>query len=140
VNDAQQDAKPCILIVEDEFLVGQAIENGVRSRGWDVAGPADELSAVVALAREARLDAAVLDVNVGGRLVWPVAAVLRERGVPFLFLTGYSQSQVTHPDFGTAPTLGKPFSERDLLAHIARLLEARGCVAADKPAGPVEGQ
>lgn len=137
-----QIAKPRILVVEDEFFVAEAIGHAVRSEGWDVAGPADAVTTALEIAQSETLDAAVLDLNVEGRLVWPVAAVLRERGVPFLFLTGYDQSQLAHPDYRDAPTIGKPFTERDLLAQLARLLTGgeRNPPPGDAPTPPFEGE
>ena len=131
---------PRILVVDDEILTAHSIEMAVQSRGWEVVGPVDQMEVALTAAGEEKIDVAVLDLNVEGRLVWPVAAVLKDRGVPFLFLTGYHESQVVHPDYEDAPTLGKPFIERELLAHIARLLQdPSGPPAGDPPPQPLEG-
>lgn len=128
---------PRILIVDDEMLTAHAIENAVRSKGWDVAGPADEIDQAVIIAGSEQVDAAVLDLNIEGRLAWPIAAILKDRGIPFLFLTGYAESQVVHPDYQTVPTLGKPFLERELIAHLTLLLA--GPSAPPAPVNPIEG-
>ena len=131
---------PRILIVDDEILTAHSIETAVQSRGWEVVGPVDQMETALSTAGNEEIHAAVLDLNVEGRLVWPVAAILKGRGVPFLFLTGYHESQVVHPDYEDAPTLGKPYIERELLAHIARLLSgASGPPAGDPPVQPLEG-
>ncbi|HEY0325465.1 MAG TPA: hypothetical protein VGC46_05735 [Allosphingosinicella sp.] len=131
---------PRILIVDDEILTAHSIETAIQSRGWEVVGPVDQMDVALLTAGEEDIDAAVLDLNVEGRLVWPVAAVLKDRGVPFLFLTGYHESQVVHPDYEDVPTLGKPYIERELLAHIARLLkDTSPPPPGDAPAQPIEG-
>lgn len=131
---------PRILIVDDEILTAHAIETAVQSRGWEVVGPVDHMEIALTTAGEEVIDAAILDLNLEGRLVWPVAAILKDRGVPFLFLTGYHESQVVHPDFEDAPTLGKPFIERELIAHIARLLsDTTAPPTGDPPVQPLEG-
>jgi len=131
---------PRILIVDDEILTAHSIETAVQSKGWEVVGPVDQMDMALTTAGNEQIDAAVLDLNLEGRLVWPVAEILRSRGVPFLFLTGYQGSQVVHPDYEDAPTLGKPFIERELLAHIARLLsDVTEPPAGDAPVQPLEG-
>lgn len=140
MDPVPEHTTPRILIVDDEFLTAHSIETAVQSRGWEVVGPVDQMEVALTAAGEEEIHAAVLDLNVEGRLVWPVAAVLKDRGVPFLFLTGYHESQVVHPDYEDAPTLGKPFIERELLAHIARLLnDTSGPPAGDPPVQPLEG-
>ena len=135
-----ENTTPRILIVDDEILTAHSIETAVQSRGWEVVGPVDQMDVAILTAGEENIQAAVLDLNVEGRLVWPVAAVLKGRGVPFLFLTGYHESQVVHPDYEDVPTLGKPYIERELLAHIARLLkDTSGPPAGDAPVQPLEG-
>ena len=124
---------PRILIVDDEILTAHSIETAVRSRGWEVVGPLDQMELAVTAVGEEHVDAAVLDLNLEGRLAWPVAAELKSRGIPFLFLTGYHQSQVVHPDYEQAPRLGKPFIERELLAHLSRLMSEASEPSAEPP-------
>ena len=140
MDPISENTTPRILIVDDEILTAHSIETAVQSRGWEVVGPVDQMDVAILTAGEEDIQAAVLDLNVEGRLVWPVAAVLKGRGVPFLFLTGYHESQVVHPDYEDVPTLGKPYIERELLAHIARLLkDTSGPPAGDAPVQPLEG-
>lgn len=79
-----------ILLVEDEFLVALLVEEALRDLGCEVVGPIDDVDGALAVARDERLDGALLDVNLNGRLVYPVAEVLQERGIPFAFTTGYA--------------------------------------------------
>lgn len=81
-----------ILIVEDELLVAMELKAGLEQLGWGVLGPAataDE--ALTLLAGDRQPDAAILDINLAGKLVFPLAELLRARGVPFVFCTGYEE-------------------------------------------------
>lgn len=80
----------CVLVVEDEYLLADEVSRALESAGARVLGPAATVSSAMALlASSARVDAAVLDVNLGGETVFPVADALRLRHVPFVFCTGY---------------------------------------------------
>ena len=100
-----------VLIVEDESLVAMLLETILEDMGCEPVGPASNIDDGLALAQDdGRLDAALLDVNVGGRQVFPVAEALRDRGVPFVFSTGYGEGGL--PDeWRGLPTLQKPFTE-----------------------------
>src|SRR3954451_1252686 len=96
-------AKPrCrILVVEDEAMIAMLVEEMVLDFGSEVVGPA-------AKASDASLDAAILDVNVGGAVVYPVADLLRARGVPIIFATGYGAGELPSR-FRKDAALSKPF-------------------------------
>ncbi len=79
-----------VLIVEDEPLLGAALDAALRRAGCRIVGPAGTLTAALMLAREARYDAALLDINLRGELSYPVAELLVARAIPFAFLTGYT--------------------------------------------------
>jgi CheY-like chemotaxis protein len=81
--------------------------------GCTVVGPAARLDEAIDLAKGADLDCAVLDVNLGGQPIFPLADLLRERGKPFAFATGYGDAGIRDVDKGT-PVLQKPFREGDL--------------------------
>jgi DNA-binding response OmpR family regulator len=108
------------LVVEDEMLVAMNIEDMLLSLGHEVAGLAGRLAPALALASEAQIDAAVLDVNLAGERSFPVAALLEERGVPFLFATGYGVQGVEER-FRSRPILQKPFRMAELKRAIAAL-------------------
>ena len=78
-----------ILLVEDEALIAMDTEDALVDAGYAVVGPADRLDTALALARAAPIDAAVLDVNLAGSMVWPVATALQQRGIPYVLLTGF---------------------------------------------------
>jgi CheY-like chemotaxis protein len=98
-----------ILIVEDEPLVAMALEDMLLDLGCVVLGPALRLLPAMDLARTSTVDGAVLDINLGKDRSFPVAEILRERAIPFLFATGYG-NQGLHPPFADAMVLAKPYS------------------------------
>ena len=100
-----------ILVVEDESLVAMLLETILEDMGCTAVGPAATVDDGLALATDGeRLDAALLDVNVGGRQVFPVAEALHRSGVPFVFSTGYGEGGL--PDqWRGHPTIQKPFTE-----------------------------
>lgn len=111
-----------ILLVEDELLVALLVEDLLKEAGAEILGPAPRVAAALQLIADAeRIDLALLDVNLAGAWVWPVAEELRRRSVPYLLLTGYGAGIVDagHMDAGV---LTKPVSERDLLAAVAGVL------------------
>jgi len=79
-----------VLVVEDESLIGLELHADLTRCGWTVVGPAQSLQEGMAVLDAGEpIDAAVLDVNLGGRTVYPLAAALQARGTPFVFCTGY---------------------------------------------------
>ncbi|HVB88767.1 MAG TPA: response regulator [Beijerinckiaceae bacterium] len=124
--DATQ--KPRALIVEDEIMVAMHIEDLLTELGCEVVLLATSLDQALFSASEAEIDFAVLDINLGGRASFPVAAVLRERGIPFLFASGYGSKGV-EDGYKDEIRVQKPFRERDLAEAIARLGPARGATS-----------
>lgn len=111
-----------VLVVEDEMMVSMLIEDMLGDLGCKVVGPASRLDEALALAGEAEIDCAVLDVNLGGQSIFPLADLLRAKGAPFAFATGYGDAGLRDVDRGS-PVLQKPFRETDL-AHVLGLLKA----------------
>lgn len=111
-----------VLVVEDEMMVSMLIEDMLGDLGCTVVGPASRLDEAMDLARSAELDCAVLDVNLGGQPIYPLADLLRERGAPFAFATGYGDAGLREEDRGS-PVLQKPFRESDL-ARVLGMLQA----------------
>lgn len=100
-----------VLVVEDESLVAMLLETILEDMGCTPVGPASNIDEGEAMARDTvDLDAALLDVNVAGRQVFPVAAALKERGVPFVFSTGYGEGGLPDEWRGVT-TIQKPFTE-----------------------------
>ena len=98
-----------VLLVEDEAAVTLLVESMLLDLGVEVVGPATTTDTAMALAREAEIEAAVLDINVRGIMSFPVADVLRARGIPIIFTTGY-QASALPPQFQGTPLLQKPFT------------------------------
>jgi len=100
-----------ILVVEDESLVAMLLETILEDMGCSTIGPASNIEdGLTAVRDEIVLDAALLDVNVAGQQVFPVARALADRGVPFIFSTGYGAGGL--PDeWRERPTIQKPFTE-----------------------------
>jgi CheY-like chemotaxis protein len=109
-----------VLVVEDEMMVSMLIEDMLTELGCQVVGPASRLDEAMALAKEAEMDCAVLDVNLGGQPIFPLADLLRERGRPYAFATGYGDAGLRDVDKG-APVLQKPFREGDLARVLGEL-------------------
>ena len=100
-----------ILLVEDEALVAMLLETILEDMGCVTVGPAATVEEGLAVVADAApLDAALLDVNVGGQLVFPIAEALKTRGVPFVFSTGYGAAGLSEAWRGH-PTVQKPFTE-----------------------------
>ena len=108
------------LVVEDEIMVAMYVEDLLTELGFEVAGIATGLDQALPLAREGEFDFAVLDINLSGQLSFPVADVLRNRGIPFLFASGYGSKGVSETYRG-AVRIQKPFVSRDLARAIARI-------------------
>lgn len=98
-----------ILVVEDEYVMAKDLQHEVEDAGAEVLGLVPSVTAALALlAREAAPDAAILDMNFKGELVFPVAEALRERGIPFMFATGSDRSSLP-PAYAQVPRCEKPF-------------------------------
>jgi len=113
-----------ILVVEDESLIRMLLEDMLTDLGHEVAATASSVSAAKELAATGGFDAAILDVNLEGEEVFPVAEILAGRNLPFVFASGYGQTML--PDrFRDRPTLQKPFQGSQLEDAINRILASR---------------
>ena len=110
-----------VLVVEDEMLVSMLVEDMLSDLGCTVVGPAAELEEAMTLAQSADIDLALLDVNLGGRPIFPVADALKARGVPFAFASGYGEAGLSEDHRGAA-VLQKPFREADLAKALRGLV------------------
>ena len=109
-----------VLVVEDEMMVSMLIEDMLTDLGCIVVGPAARLDEAIALAESQQIDCAVLDVNLGGQPIFPLADILRAKGAPFAFATGYGDAGLRDVDKGS-PVLQKPFRETDLARILGEL-------------------
>jgi DNA-binding response OmpR family regulator len=117
--------------VEDEFLIAMELDATLQGAGYEVLGPAPNVTAALALLRSERPDAAVLDVNLAGEWVTPVAEVLRAMVVPFVLSSAYGAADLhAEPVLRDAINVGKP-SRSDLL-----LKELRGLLSSREPERP----
>ena len=111
-----------VLVVEDDFIVAYDMQMMLEEQGARVLGPATSLAEAQGLMAEERPTAAVLDVNLGGEYVFPLAAELRARDVPFLFATAYADDDRLFPQGArSAPRLAKPVLPNVLIAQLLRL-------------------
>ena len=110
-----------VLVVEDEMLVSMLVEDMLADLGCTVVGPAAEIDEAMTLAQSADIDLALLDVNLGGKPIFPVADALKARGVPFAFASGYGEAGLSEDHRG-ASVLQKPFREADLAKALRGLV------------------
>ena len=110
-----------ILVVEDEAAISLLLEDMLLDFGCEVIGPAARLSAALEAVEREPIDLAILDVNVAGEPIYPVAEALVQRRIPFVFSTGYGSAGIKDA-FRDRPVLQKPFAQHDLTQ---KLLAAR---------------
>jgi CheY-like chemotaxis protein len=108
-----------ILLVEDEGMIAMLVGDMLEDLGHELVRVANRLEEAIAAARNEAIDLAILDLNLGGVLTYPAADVLVERGVPFIFATGYGSAGLKEAYSGW-PTLQKPFDTEALGQAIQR--------------------
>jgi PAS domain S-box-containing protein len=123
-----------VLVVDDEPIVAMDIEAALLDHGIDVAGPAGSIESAQALIDAGGFQAALLDVNLGGRKVDELAAALTRLDIPFAFLTGYERKDLPQA-FRQAPMLAKPFSRAEVIDALGELLKDREGVTRLKQKG-----
>lgn len=122
-HDNPTPAHARILLVEDEMMVAMLLEDALTNRGYQVR-TVGRVSKALELAKTETFDAALLDLNINGERSFPVAALLRERKVPFLFSSGYSEGNREIPlEYRNCPVLQKPFALDQLLGAVKELLD-----------------
>ena len=116
-----------ILVVEDEFLLADEIVDWLALRGAEAVGPAATLPQGLRLIEQGpAIDCAVLDINLGGTMVFPLALELRRLGVPLLFASAYAQDVPFPEELRGSLRLKKPFSEAQLIRAVELALGAAG--------------
>lgn len=109
-----------VLVIEDEAMVAFLIEDMLGEMGHEVGAVASRVQQGLELAKTGAFDFAIVDVNLDGQPSYPIAEILAERGVPFVFATGYGARGLDARFAGT-PVLAKPFVMADLqrvLSHV----------------------
>jgi CheY-like chemotaxis protein len=109
-----------VLVVEDEVLIAEMVVDMLKDLGATVVGPATSLAEGLALARSEKIDAAVLDVNLRGESIDPIAELLQGRGIPVLFATGYGMAAASSRR--NAPVIDKPYTQERLASALARAM------------------
>ncbi|WP_119459198.1 response regulator [Rhodospirillaceae bacterium SYSU D60014] len=110
-----------ILVVEDETIISFLIEDMLQELGCAVVWHAGDVREALALLRDRRPDVAVLDVNLGRELAYPIAAQLDAARIPFIFATGYGRDGI--PDeWASRPVIQKPFAIETLAAALDSVL------------------
>ena len=112
-----------VLLVEDEIMIALLVEDMLGELGHTILGPVARLDRAIEMARSETFDFALLDVNLNGQQVYPVAEALAARGIPLVFVTGYGRTGVRAP-YLDRPTLQKPFRRHDLRRLLAEISSA----------------
>lgn len=108
-----------VLLIEDEGLVAMTMEDMLEDLGCEVVGSFGAVGPALAwLADAPAFDGALLDVNLGGEMVYPVADALTQRGAPFVFTTGYGASP--DPRYAAVPVVSKPVNQTRLAEALER--------------------
>jgi CheY-like chemotaxis protein len=110
-----------VIFVEDEALLALDMQDMLEDAGCVIAGTAARIDEALALANTANFDVALLDMNLGGERIDPVARLIAARGLPIIFVTGYGQR--TLPPGVTAPVIDKPCTIEKLLPLLSALKE-----------------
>jgi CheY-like chemotaxis protein len=125
---AAAPGRPRILIVEDSPFIIMALEAMCDSLGWALVGPATDAAQGLAMATEAAIDAALVDVTLGeGDALghgWGIAAALQAREIPFIFITGHDPAGLVPLRFAGVPVVRKPFRLAAIEIPMAQLLAA----------------
>jgi len=121
-----------VLVVEDDYFIASDIDQCLTNLGCEVVGPYPTVEDAVSSLETRAPDAAVLDVNVAGQAVYPLARTLIRRRIPTLFVTGYDEASIS-PRFRAVPRLTKPLMARELQKAMASLV-------AQVPPAPAPGR
>jgi CheY-like chemotaxis protein len=124
-----------VFVVEDEFAVLLLVEDMLTELGCELVGTASRMSEATRLARELYFDAAVLDVNINGETIGPVAEIVAGRGAGMVFSTGYGRSGVD-PRWRDRPILQKPYRIEEFADALHEALNGARATQFDAPETP----
>ena len=116
---ATQRPGASVFLVEDEVMIRMMVADMLDELGYRVAAEAGEITEAIRLAQSTEFDFAILDVNVNGKVITPVAELIKARGRPFIFATGYGSSGLPE-EYRDRPALQKPFQ----LETLAKMIDA----------------
>lgn len=114
-----------VLVVEDELLVALNLETFLLESGCEVIGPIGSLTAALQASENETPDLAILDINLRGEHVYPVAERLQNQGIPLIFCSGYTDVDTLPPAFRGCVKLGKPYGVREVREAMRRVLGER---------------
>ena len=109
-----------VLVVEDDGLIAADLADVLTNAGYEVVGPTGVVADALHLVETVGCDIAVLDINLGRETSEAVAHSLRDRGTPFLVVSGYTVHQ-SPTIFHDAPRLSKPVGDTTLILNVAKL-------------------
>ena len=122
IMSTTQPTSCSVFLVEDEVMIRMMVADMLEELGHSVAAEAGEIGEAVRLAQSAEFDLAILDVNVNGKVITPVAELISARNRPFIFATGYGSSGLPE-EYRNHPALQKPFQLETLAQAIANTLK-----------------
>lgn len=122
-------AQARILIVEDNYVVADALEFLLNAYGGSVSAAAPNLKRAFVAVQEHPVDIAVLDIDLNGTSVVPFAEHLASKGIPFVFLTGYGDEQLLPEALRARPRFDKPVRDEHL---VRKMMELLGNAARDR--------
>jgi CheY-like chemotaxis protein len=122
-HDSGQLAGQTILVVEDEYFLAADVASALNGIGAQIVGPFNDLEDAARAVSENALAGAVLDINVRGRVVYPLAQELQSRAIPFIFMTGYAKDAIP-PEYQHVMRCEKPFDVKDLISELTVLVLA----------------
>jgi two-component sensor histidine kinase/DNA-binding response OmpR family regulator len=114
-----------LLLVEDELVVGLFMQDLLKAIGYRPTDPIGRLSEAITAANNERFEGAILDMNLNGEIVYPLAELLTKQRVPFLFVTGYAPGSLD-PRFNQVPILQKPVVQDELAGALNLMLGVKG--------------
>ena len=112
-----------VFLVEDEVMIRMMVADMLEELGYTIAAEAGDITEAMRLAQATEFDIAILDVNVNGKVITPVAELITARNRPFIFATGYGSSGLP-PEYRDRPALQKPFQLETLAQVIASTMKS----------------
>ena len=120
---AKRPAGSSVFLVEDEVMIRMMVADMLQELGYSVAAEAGEINEAIRLVQSTEFDFAILDVNVNGKVISPVADLIKARNRPFIFATGYGSSGLPE-EYRDRPALQKPFQIETLARVIEQTLKS----------------
>ena len=133
----EKPSLPCCLVVEDQALIGMALEASLEEAGFQISGPFARAAEAVDWLKTRTPDIALLDLVLGDGPCTQLATTLRERGVPFAIYSGVRAPTTRPPEFAGVPWLEKPVSRIDLASVLAELAQTSSVRRQGLPRTPV---